>query len=393
MVLGVKGTYDGFDRTTGIKIGGVTTSFDYNTDSDRVSKTTNGKTTESILDNGSVSADLIGETLKVFTEDNSVFCQNGVFSYNVINTKGDIIASDGSNGIDYNYNAYGTELYKYSSANPIGYRNYYYDSETGLYYLKARYYDPTTGQFTQEDTVQDDNLQYNLYGYCSGNPVLYTDADGHKKKKKKSAQKKNIKTFNYNRNNAYYYMQKYYNVKEKSVKIGDYKILLSVSGNNKDYEYFKSGDCANFVSQCLHAGGLPMLKEWYSTYTWVGTMSGNSYRRYSYTKTWSLVLDQKRFLKKYFSNKEYDVNSMSKLKRNIGNISVGDVIYFQGKDKSNYNHAAIVSYIDRRTNSINYAQHSKPRLYGSLANRFNDYKKIVIYHIKDSISIDNSLLK
>ena len=158
MVLGVKGTYDGFDR---------------------VSKTTNGKTTESILDNGSVSADLIGETLKVFSEDNSVFCQNGMFSYNVINTKGDIIASDGSNDIDYNYNAYGTELYKYSSANPIGYRNYYYDSETGLYYLKARYYDPTTGQFTQEDTVQDDNLQYNLYGYCSANPVLYTDPSGH----------------------------------------------------------------------------------------------------------------------------------------------------------------------------------------------------------------------
>mgnify|MGYP004527597793 CR=1 FL=1 len=102
-----------------------------------------------------------------------------MFSYNVINTKGDIIASDGSNNIAYNYNAYGTELYNCSSANPIGYRNYYYDSETGLYYLKARYYDPTTGQFTQEDTVQDDNLQYNLYGYCSANPVLYTDPSGH----------------------------------------------------------------------------------------------------------------------------------------------------------------------------------------------------------------------
>ena len=185
-------SYDGFDRTTGIKIGGVTTSFDYNTDSDRVSKTTNGKTTESILDNGSVSADLIGETLKVFSDDNSVFCQNGVFSYNVINTKGDIIASDGSNGIAYNYNAYGTELYKYSSVNPIGYRNYYYDSETGLYYLKARYYDPTTGQFTQEDTVQDDNLQYNLYGYCSANPVLYTDADGHRIKIKGSRDTANL---------------------------------------------------------------------------------------------------------------------------------------------------------------------------------------------------------
>ena len=59
-------SYDGIDRTTGIKIGNVTTSFDYNTDSDRVSKTTNGKVTESILDNGSVSA-IIVKSLLIFS--------------------------------------------------------------------------------------------------------------------------------------------------------------------------------------------------------------------------------------------------------------------------------------------------------------------------------------
>lgn len=137
-------TYDTFDRTESITIGGVTTVFNYNTDSDRVSKTTNGKTTESILDNGSVSADLIGDELKVYTRDNSVYYYNGKFEYNIINANGDLIASAGSNGIDYKYNAYGKKLSENNSANPIGYRNYYFDTETGLYYLKARYYDSTT---------------------------------------------------------------------------------------------------------------------------------------------------------------------------------------------------------------------------------------------------------
>ena len=122
---------------------------------------------------------MLGDTVKVFTDDNSVYCENGVFTYNVINSKGDLVASAGSNGVKYKYNAYGEKLTSNNTSNPIGYRNYYYDSETGLYYLKARYYDATTGQFTQEDTVQDDNLQYNLYGYCSGNPVLYIDPSGH----------------------------------------------------------------------------------------------------------------------------------------------------------------------------------------------------------------------
>ena len=173
-------SYDTFDRTASITLGnGVTTSFAYNADSDRISKTTGTKSTETVLDNGSISADLIGETVKVFSEDNSVYCENGAFTYNIINSNGDLVATSESNDVDYRYNAYGIKLSDNSTNNPIGYRNYYYDSETGLYYLKARYYNPATGQFTQEDTVQDDNLQYNLYGYCSANPVLYIDPTGH----------------------------------------------------------------------------------------------------------------------------------------------------------------------------------------------------------------------
>ena len=166
-------SYDALDRTESIG----NTAFAYDCDGNRIAK----NTTETVWNNGEVSADLIGDTVKVFTEDNSVYCENGEFTFNAIDSKGDVVATTSSYFGDYTYDAYGNDLYNTNTTNPIGYRGYYFDSETGLYYLKARYYDSTTGQFTQEDTVQDDNLQYNLYGYCSGNPVLYVDPSGNKK--------------------------------------------------------------------------------------------------------------------------------------------------------------------------------------------------------------------
>ena len=174
-------SYDALDRTESIG----NNTFAYDCDGNRIVKSTDNTTTETVWNNGEISADLIGDSVKVFTEDNSVYCENGVFTFNAIDSKGDVVATTSSYYGDYTYDAYGNDLYNTNTTNPIGYRGYYFDSETGLYYLKARYYDSTTGQFTQEDTVQDDNLQYNLYGYCSANPVLYVDPDGHKETKPK----------------------------------------------------------------------------------------------------------------------------------------------------------------------------------------------------------------
>ncbi len=52
-----------------------------------------------------------------------------------------------------------------------------YDPITQQYYLRARYYNPVIGRFTQEDTYRGDGL--NLYAYCAGNPVYYVDPSGH----------------------------------------------------------------------------------------------------------------------------------------------------------------------------------------------------------------------
>ena len=66
--------------------------------------------------------------------------------------------------------------------NPFRYRGYFYDVETGLYYLKSRYYDPEIGRF-----ITIDGIEYldpktinglNLYAYCGNNPVMYTDPNG-----------------------------------------------------------------------------------------------------------------------------------------------------------------------------------------------------------------------
>ena len=66
--------------------------------------------------------------------------------------------------------------------NPFRYRGYYYDTETGLYYLKSRYYDPETGRFISIDDISYLDPEtingLNLYSYCGNNPVMNVDPEG-----------------------------------------------------------------------------------------------------------------------------------------------------------------------------------------------------------------------
>ena len=67
--------------------------------------------------------------------------------------------------------------------NPIRYRGYYFDSETGLYFLNARYYDPTVCRFISRDDfsyLDPDTVNgINLFAYCLNNPVMNFDPSGH----------------------------------------------------------------------------------------------------------------------------------------------------------------------------------------------------------------------
>ena len=100
-----------------------------------------------------------------------------------------IMNANGVEVVSYAYDAWGTVLSVSGSlsstvgaVNPFRYRGYYYDVETGWYYLNSRYYDPTVGRFLSPDTILGANggLQgYNLFAYCNNNPVMFVDPSGN----------------------------------------------------------------------------------------------------------------------------------------------------------------------------------------------------------------------
>lgn len=109
-----------------------------------------------------------------------------------------ILDSEGKKVVVYCYDAWGahklkvlqnssTEITEVASLNPFTYRSYYYDGETGLYYLNSRYYDPVVGRFLNMDSVAYADAGVlnglNLYAYCLNNPIMYIDGAGLAPKK------------------------------------------------------------------------------------------------------------------------------------------------------------------------------------------------------------------
>ncbi len=80
-----------------------------------------------------------------------------------------------------------------AEANPLRYRGYYYDNETGYYYLQSRYYDPSICRFINADVYCDTGTStynsYNMFAYCENNPVNCLDYTGEKLIIRKDANK------------------------------------------------------------------------------------------------------------------------------------------------------------------------------------------------------------
>ena len=122
---------------------------------------------------------------------------NGTMYYYMTDAQGNVIGIVDRNGnvvVQYWYDAWGnhkvvssngtviTSSAHIGNVNPFRYRGYYYDTETGLYFLQTRYYDPEVGRFLNRDSVQYADPQtfggLDLYAYCLNNPVEYVDPDG-----------------------------------------------------------------------------------------------------------------------------------------------------------------------------------------------------------------------
>ena len=176
-----------------------TATYAYNAAGQRTSKTANGRATEYIWS----GERLLGERLNNGSWTRYYYDSTGIIGYSVGNVvytfrknlQGDITGIYDENGVlfgEYEYDAWGnvlaekvlvTGMYTPLHNNPIRYRGYYYDLETGLYYLNSRYYDPETGRFLNQDLISYLDPEtvngLNLYSYCGNDPVNYVDPTGH----------------------------------------------------------------------------------------------------------------------------------------------------------------------------------------------------------------------
>ncbi len=177
--------------------GETSLSFKYDNNGIRTKKTVNGVDTEYFY---------VGDTLVSQKTGNEVinfaytaggapygFTYNGTSYFYLTNIQGDIIGIYDSNGnvvVEYTYDSWGKLISITGSLadtigikNPLRYRGYYYDTETSLYYLQSRYYDPEIGRFINMDAyfvAGNDYIQgTNMYAYCYNNPVMYVDPTGY----------------------------------------------------------------------------------------------------------------------------------------------------------------------------------------------------------------------
>ena len=133
------------------------------------------------------------KTLKFYYDaEGRPFCfdLDGEIYFYITNLQGDIvaIANQYGEGARYEYDAWGkilsiscaTGSFEVAAyANPLRYRGYIYDDETGFYYLQSRYYDPAVGRFINSDgQLNGGFLGNNMFAYCENNPVMYVDYNG-----------------------------------------------------------------------------------------------------------------------------------------------------------------------------------------------------------------------
>lgn len=167
----------------------------YDSNGMRTQKTVDGVKTNYYYDsNKNLIALVKGNDTLLFYYDSdgnaTSFSYNGTMYFYVKNLQGDVIRIidlAGTEVASYVYDSWGNikdtkgdptvrEL------NPIRYRGYVYDTETSLYYLQSRYYNPFTGRFLNADiycdTGTDTTLSTNMFAYCENNPINKSDQTG-----------------------------------------------------------------------------------------------------------------------------------------------------------------------------------------------------------------------
>ena len=158
--------------------------------------TLNGKVArETIKTNNSLTAVLdfvYDESGKPFALKYSTNGTSFQTYYYVLNLQGDVVklihyipGFEYESVATYEYDAWGNIVSssgRLAEINPLRYRGYYYDSETGFYYLQSRYYDPVNRRFINADSYASTGQGFigtNMFAYCNNSPILFVDHDGN----------------------------------------------------------------------------------------------------------------------------------------------------------------------------------------------------------------------
>ena len=181
-------------RLAGITAEGLNVTYTYDESGTRTGKTVNGVSTQYYINGSQILAQKSGEDILYFLYDETGAAVGFKYNNNLYlyrkNLQGDILAvlngQTGAAEASYTYDAWGRVISStgaLAEINPFRYRGYYYDGETGFYYVSSRYYDPEIGRWINADNViagvGGDLKGYNLFAYCFNNPVNMDDQAGN----------------------------------------------------------------------------------------------------------------------------------------------------------------------------------------------------------------------
>ena len=174
---------------------GSSITYGYNADGKRISKTVNGTTYNFSYLGDQLTEMTWGSNKLHFTYDSTgpaSVTYNGNRYFYLKNAQGDVtglVNASGTQVVSYTYDPWGAPMSVSGSmsatlgaVNPLRYRGYVYDSETGLYYLSSRYYNPVWGRFINADGYASTGQGFtgdNMFAYCNDNPVNRSDSKGN----------------------------------------------------------------------------------------------------------------------------------------------------------------------------------------------------------------------
>ena len=170
---------------------GTVTGYSYNADGIRIQKDIHGVVTNYFVDGSTILAEKTGNNVIWYIYDSNGeilgFTYNDTPYYYLKNQQSDVykvVDASGTIVASYTYDPWGKVLSatgEMAEINPIRYRSYYYDTETGFYYLQSRYYDPEIGRFISADNYPSTGQGLtgnNMFAYCGNNPTSRKDDSG-----------------------------------------------------------------------------------------------------------------------------------------------------------------------------------------------------------------------